>query len=331
MQYMLTCIPHMFTCMTRQLSGTRFRKTDTTSDAEADPVISGGELTRLWKEQQSKAVDIINNDCHTAKQQTCPIDTETIEKAFVDKCRRSLVAIPTEFPWQIDTPTPEWTPSVEAFTEEEILTVINSLPSRKSPGADGVTYDTVKHQKKRLCPVIRAIANICLTNRRVPADWKHGIITLIPKKNGDPTVVDDWRPISLLPTSYKLFMKLILNRQMRWIVDTNRLSKRQKGAMPRNGLQEHVFCLRANIADFLHTSASMYTAFFDIKDAFGSIDHELMIKELSLAGYPEAYVDITRDIYTSSTFQVKTANGLTRPIQREKGIIQGCPWSVVVF
>ena len=125
---------------------------------------------------------------------------------------------------------------------EETLLAINSLPTRKSPGSDGVTYDTVKRQRNKLAPVFTCIANVCLVNKRVPADWKHGIITLIPKPNGDYTNLDDWRPISLLQTFYKLFMKLILNRHMQWIVDTERMSTRQKGAMPHNGLQEHVFC-----------------------------------------------------------------------------------------
>ena len=71
--------------------------------------------------------------------------------------------------------------------------------------------------------------------------------------------------------------------------------------MPRNGLQERVFTLKTDIVDFLHTSSKMYVAVIDITDAFGSIDHELMIKELREVGYPEQVLEITRDIYTDST------------------------------
>ncbi|KAL8596174.1 hypothetical protein ACOMHN_021214 [Nucella lapillus] len=88
-------------------------------------------------------------------------------------------------------------------------------------------------------------------------------------------------------------------------------------------------CLRSDIANFLHITLMLYTAFFDIKNAFGSIDHDFMINELTSTVYPQAIVDITRDIYSGSSFQVKTAAELTTSIQ--KGIIQGCPWSIVVF
>lgn len=101
--------------------------------------------------------------------------------------------------------------------------------------------------------------------------------------------------------------------------------------MPRNGLQEHVFTLKTDIADFLHKSSKMYITFIDIKDAFGSIDHKIMLNELTIMGYPEQVISITRDIYQGSTFQVKTSSGLTKPITRHKGIIQGCPWSVIIF
>ena len=92
------------------------------------------------------------------------------------------------------------------FREEEILAAIDSLPRRKAPGADGVTFYTVKQQKKKFTPIFTAIANVCLLNMRVPSDWKHGVITLIPKKNGDPSSMDDWRPISLLLTSLVFYM-----------------------------------------------------------------------------------------------------------------------------
>ena len=36
-------------------------------------------------------------------------------------------------------------------------------------------------------------------------------------------------------------------------------------------------------------------------------------------------------LYDNSTFQVKTNRGITGPIDRKKGIIQGCPYSVLAF
>ena len=56
-----------------------------------------------------------------------------------------------------------------------------------------------------------------------------------------------------------------------------------------------------------------------------------MINAMSTAGYPQIVIDVTKDVYTDSSFQLVTSNGLTDKIVRGKGIIQGCPWSVIAF
>ena len=97
------------------------------------------------------------------------------------------------------------------------------------------------------------------------------------------------------------------------------------------GLQEHVFCLKNSITDFRHQSGKLYVMFLDLADAFGSIDHEMMVDALSAYGYPDSVIQLTKDIYTDSTFQVDTNSGLTDSIVRHRGIIQGCPYSVIAF
>ena len=289
----------------------------------------------MWSRDQKKVNDIIQNDSKHLHSQSCPINIVEIENHFKNKCAKTLDFSPTAPPpppWQdeLDDIDPDWLANADPFTVNEVTKVIKSLPSRKSPGADGVTYDVIARKVNILAPVFTAIFNVCLSRGCVPPDWKHAIITLIPK-SGDPSSLDNWRPISLLLASYKIFMKIILSRMMPWIVGTKRLSSKQKGSMPRNGLQEHVFCLKTNISDFLHTSGHLFVGFVDIRDAFGSIDHAFMLHELETAKYPDAFLRLTKDIYTDSTFQVKTSNGITAPITRGKGIIQGCPWSVIVF
>ncbi len=41
---------------------------------------------------------------------------------------------------------------------------------------------------------------------------KRGLITLIPKADKDPLSIDNWRPITLLCTDYKLLALVYANR-----------------------------------------------------------------------------------------------------------------------
>ena len=101
--------------------------------------------------------------------------------------------------------------------------------------------------------------------------------------------------------------------------------------MPRNGLQEHVFCLKDSTTDFRNESGKLFVTFIDLADAFGCINHDFMIDSLKIYGYPEKMVELTKDIYTNSYFQVESSTGYTDCIHRQRGIIQGCPYSVIVF
>ncbi|MCP3851749.1 MAG: hypothetical protein GY694_16165 [Gammaproteobacteria bacterium] len=251
---------------------------------------------------------------------------------YTEKTQRKLDTLPPP-PWEptVQVDEPDWLPSIDPITDEDVRQAIKTLPPRKAPGADGVCYETIKKEKRQITPILTIIFNVCLQMCRVPQEWKHGVISLIPKTFNISDNIDDFRPISCLISFYKIFMKIIQARLMPWIVATNRLSPYQKGSMPRAGLNEHVFCVKTNISDFLHCSGQLYIGFVDLKDAFGSLDHKHMLRELRSIGLPDVFLRLTEDIYNNSTFQVKTDRGITAPITRGKGIIQGCPYSVLAF
>ena len=56
---------------------------------------------------------------------------------------------------------------------------------------------------------------------------KRGVITCIPKGNKSREYLDNWRPISLLTTDYKIITGVIANRMRR--VLTHIISDDQKG------------------------------------------------------------------------------------------------------
>ena len=117
----------------------------------------------------------------------------SVPQRFQTRYQRVLEDIPTP-PWrdETDVTPPEWTPPAMEFSVKEVTAIISSLPGRRSPGADGVTYDFLKKCKQSLAPIFTAIMNICARNRRVPAHWKQSIIMLVLKKDGDPNSIEDW-------------------------------------------------------------------------------------------------------------------------------------------
>ncbi len=126
-------------------------------------------------------------------------------------------------------------------------------------------------------------------------------------------------------------MKCLLSRILPWLVDAGILSNKQKAYIERQGMNEHVFCLKTAIDDFKHESAKLYIVFLDFRDAFGALPHRVMIDALEEIQLPKIYVDIIKDVYCDSYLQVICGKDLTRPIPLEVGIKTGCPWSAVNF
>jgi hypothetical protein len=133
----------------------------------------------------------------------------------------------------------------EPFTHEEIDVVVANLPSDKSPGPDGFNtnfvkkcWPIIKQDFYKLCADFHA-GQVCLQS----LNGSH--ITLLPKTD-NPSVVSDFRPISLLNTSIKILTKLLANGLQRVIMDI--IHKNQYGFIKSRTIQD---CL-AWAFEYLH-------------------------------------------------------------------------------
>ena len=120
--------------------------------------------------------ETIKNDSLIQPKTECPVSANNVEEHFVRKSRSRLQDVDfSETPWPSDiTPEPPSSlPSEEPFTMEELEKVIKSLPTRKSPGEDGVRYEDIKLLDKQKLKVLLSIYNVCYLHRKIPKEWKN--------------------------------------------------------------------------------------------------------------------------------------------------------------
>ena len=96
-------------------------------------------------------------------------------------------------------------------TEEEILNIINSLDNKSSSGWDGLSNTMVKSLKNELYMPLTLIINQMLHTGIYPNAFKIAKVIPIFKK-GDPSLLTNYRPISLLPTLSKIFERVIFTQ-----------------------------------------------------------------------------------------------------------------------
>jgi len=93
----------------------------------------------------------------------------------------------------------------------EIELDIGKLKTHKSPGIDQIPAELIKAGGRKICcPNHKLIISIW-NKEELPEEWKESIIVPIYKQV-DKTDCNNYRGISLLPTTYKIMSNILLSR-----------------------------------------------------------------------------------------------------------------------
>ena len=118
--------------------------------------------------------------------------------------------------------------SFSAFTETEVYDQTKKLNTAKSSGIPDISATVVKLSLKMLNAEFTHLLNTSLSTSKFPNEWKKATVTPIPKK-GNLKLVNNYHPISLLPTPGKVMEKLVHKQLIDYIEDNNLLSDHQYG------------------------------------------------------------------------------------------------------
>ncbi|GFS72469.1 retrovirus-related Pol polyprotein from type-1 retrotransposable element R2, partial [Nephila pilipes] len=196
------------------------------------------------------------------------------------------------FPIDFPSVTPPDLPPVVDFLSPEMVFSCLQGCENSAPGPDLISY---KHWRE-IDPrgiILSKIFNICIKLKKIPPSWKQSSCVLIPKK-GDLSLIENWRPISLSSTIYKLFTKCLTRTLQDWCETHGVISNCQKGFTPFDGVVEHNFVIGQHM-ELARRSHSDIFVWLDISNAFGSVPHEVLFKALSNHGIDSDFVDIVRD------------------------------------
>jgi len=93
----------------------------------------------------------------------------------------------------------------------EVELAIGKQKSHKSPGIDQILAELIKAGGRTMFLEIHKLITSIWKREKLPEEWKESIIVPIHKK-GVKTDCNNYRHVSLLPSTYKMLSNILLSR-----------------------------------------------------------------------------------------------------------------------
>ena len=160
---------------------------------------------------------------------------------------------------------------------------LNNLKSKPTCGHDGISTKLLKACKNEICKPLTLIINQMLSTGIFPDTLK--VAKVIPLfKKGDDLLLDNYRPISILPSISKLFERVIFNQINAYFSSHDMYYNGQYGFRHKHSTQLAALELIDRVTQELDRGNTPINIFIDLSKAFDTLDHGILLSKLQHYG-----------------------------------------------
>ncbi|KAJ4449434.1 hypothetical protein ANN_00833 [Periplaneta americana] len=215
------------------------------------------------------------------------------------------------------------------ITEEEIRSALEGAPKNTAPGPIGLSYQLYKTHWRLIKEYLLELMNYILDNGSVIDGFSDGVVTLIPKTT-NPTTMSEYRPITLLTTDYKLFMKVLANRLKPAFRDILKIG--QTCSVPEKSIIHNLSTIRDTVLHFEeHHDDKGALLSVDFNKAFDRVNHQYLQHVMKRFCIPDKIINIMKNMYSTAHSRVQVNGFFTKRIPIQSSVRQGCPLSMFLF
>ncbi|EYC33734.1 hypothetical protein Y032_0002g955 [Ancylostoma ceylanicum] len=227
---------------------------------------------------------------------------------------------------------PPTAPSEEIHLQvqtNEVHAALMTCKPRSAPGSDRITSPSLRILSEILASPIAWFFNDIIRTKAVPPGFAFAN-TILLYKNGNPTDVTNYRPISLLSTLYKVLMK-ILTRRLRNTIDKGSILPPEQAGFRRNfSSVDHIHALNVIAEKCYEFNIQLCAGFVDFKKAFDSVELPMLWQALESFGVDTNMIKAVQLLYANSSAAIKIGNQLVN-FELQRGVRQGDSMSPILF
>ncbi|KAG2224705.1 hypothetical protein INT45_009020 [Circinella minor] len=222
------------------------------------------------------------------------------------------------------------------FTLAELIEALKHSPLGKSPGLDGLSFEVCRFllSHARCLELLLKVLNLALQEAIYPLSWMRTRMVLLFKK-GDPQLLSNWRPLSLINSDAKIFTKLLANRTQPLL--QHLINPYQTGFLANRLISDHGWAVQ-NLMGHARKAASTNPNFqtgvgimLDQQKAYDMVHPEYLKQTLARFGFPPMFITSITSLFFSTSIFLSINGWLSEPVCQLRGLRQGDPISPLLF
>ena len=277
---------------------------------------SNGDIKTLWK--------TVNTTANKKSQYDLLTEFEN-----VDKINEHFTAIATDPDYDITAPiTFDLTTfiashpddSIPEVGEYEVFWALENI-TKTAAGPDNIPYWFFKKFSPLLAPTIQKVFNTVLRTATIPANWRHAIITPIPKVPRAKELTD-LRPISVTSLLSRIFERLLVRKFITPKLPQDLLTD-QFAFKPTGSTTAALVSLSHHITSMLETNKYVHCICIDFSKAFDTVNHSKLLSKLCKLPLHPATTALISSFLFNRTQSTRIGSFTSRPLRITRSIVQG--------
>lgn len=214
------------------------------------------------------------------------------------------------------------------ITVGEIENAIGALNNGKALGPDGLPIEFYKVNIEWIIEELLEVYKEAIEIGSLGLDINRGIIKLLPK-DGDKSLIKNWRPITLLNVSYKILAKVLAHRLVdilpRFICST------QTGFIKGRCILENLITSWEAMEWAKVSNQNVAMFLLDFEKAYDGVEWGFIIMMLEAISFPKEFCHLIQVLLKDASTQLDINGSITEAFNLGRSIRQGCPLAPSLF
>ena len=212
----------------------------------------------------------------------------------------------------------------------ELEEALKRMKNGKASGVDQIPAELLKNMGETGNIWLLELFDMLWNGQDIPEDWSKDLICPVYKK-GDKTECSNYRGISLMSHTFKVYERILEKRLRRYAEP--KLGEWQSGFRPGRGTSDMIFTMKIIFEKSWEWKEDKYIAFLDLEKAFDRVPRQKMWDALNDEYYeiPEKLKRAIYNTYKDTKCRVKTANENEDWFEVKTGVRQGSVLSPLLF